>query len=251
MIERIKNLRTKLINRKPSVGAWIQIPHESIVEIFASEGYEWIVIDLEHGSISVHQLPGLFRTIEYYNSLPLARLTSDSPIEIKRVLDAGARGIIIPNIESKNQLQEVILNSKWPPAGKRGVGFSRSNIYGKKFTSYSIEAQEPIIIGMIESKKGVDNIDEILQVKGLDAILIGPYDLSGSLGITADFNNKEFQNSLKKIKASADKYEIALGIHIIEPEQSELINKINEGYSFLPFSLDSYMLNKVATNPLK
>lgn len=250
MIRKIQKLREKLRKNEPSVGAWIQIPNTSIVEIFANECYDWIVIDLEHGAISIQQLPDLFRTIECGNSLPFARLSSNEPSEIKKVLDAGARGLIFPNIESKEQLEKIISNSKYPPAGSRGVGFSRANLFGKNFEQYKEEAQDPIIVAMIESKLAVENIDSITAIKELDAILIGPYDLSASIGKTAQFMDQEFITQLKKIEAAAKNFNLALGIHVIEPQPNELLKRIEEGFCFLPYSLDSYMLTKLASNPL-
>ena len=129
----IQKIRKKLLNKKPSIGSWIQIPHSSIAEIFGQAGYDWVAIDMEHGSISTHQLPDLFRALEIGNTLPLVRLGQAHPKDCKQALDAGAGGVIVPMIEKAEQLQKIRDACCWPPSGKRGVGFSRANLFGKYF----------------------------------------------------------------------------------------------------------------------
>tara|TARA_Y100001968_G_scaffold320739_1_gene354105 strand:+ start:148 stop:879 length:732 start_codon:yes stop_codon:yes gene_type:complete len=229
-----------------TVGSWLQIPHSSIAEILGHSGYDWTVVDLEHGSISVHQLPDLFRAIELGGTLPLARLVESSPLCIKQAFEAGSGGVILPMIESSNQLSSCIESCKWPPAGKRGVGYSRSNVFGKFFQEYRKESQLPLIIAMIESLEGVNQLNEILKVDGLDAVLIGPYDLSASLNITGDFENKIFKTTMTQIIKSCKNNSIPFGTHIIEPYHNEIRLKIKEGYQFLPFSTDAVILERNA-----
>ena len=102
-------------------------------------GYDWVAVDMEHGSFGVHQLPGLFRALELGGTLPLARLAQRQTKDCKQVLDAGAGGVIAPMIESASQLEQVRNACRWPPAGLRGVGFSRANLFGKQFESYREE----------------------------------------------------------------------------------------------------------------
>ena len=250
-LKKIKLIRETLKKGGHSIGSWIQIPDTSIAEIIGYAGYDWVAVDMEHGSISVSQLPDLFRALELGNTLPLARIAQGELKECKQALDAGAGGLIIPMIESADQLKNVINYSKWPPSGKRGVGFSRANLFGKNFDKYVEEAQQPIVIAMIENMNAVNELDNILKVEGLDAILIGPYDLSASLNLTAKFNEQEFLDVIQTIKAKADKENISCGIHVVEPNKTELIKKIDEGYRFIPYSIDSVVFEKHIINPLK
>jgi 2-dehydro-3-deoxyglucarate aldolase len=197
---------------------------------------------MEHGSMSLHQLPDIFRALELGKTLPLVRISEGKPKDCKQALDAGAGGVIVPMIESSSQLERVRENCCWPPTGKRGVAFHRANLFGGRFKDYEKEAQSPLLIAMIETIKGIENIDEILDVKGLDAIIVGPYDLSASLGKTAQFQSKEFLNALEKVSKSAKLKNIPLGIHVVEPSSQELLTRIEEGYQFIAFSLDSVML---------
>lgn len=249
-LEAITKIRKKLENGDFSIGSWIQIPHSSIAEIMGSANYDWVAVDMEHGAISVHQLPDLFRALELGNTLPLVRLAQGQEKDCKQALDAGAGGVIIPMLESAKQLKQVRDSCRWPPAGNRGVSFSRANLFGKGFEEYSEEAQQPLLVAMIEHIKSVDNLDDILKVDGLDAILIGPYDLSASMGLTAKFENKFYLDVMNTIISKAIDAKIPCGIHIVQPSKIELLQKINDGYRFIAYSIDSVFLNNTSKNPL-
>jgi len=156
-IKKINQIRKILHSDKYTLGSWIQIPHSAIAEIMGQSGYDWVAVDLEHGAISIHQLPDLFRSLELGNTLPLARLAQGSPKDCKQALDAGAGGVIVPMIENAKQLKLIRDACCWPPAGNRGVGFSRANLFGKYFDAYSQEAQSPILVAMIENIEAVND----------------------------------------------------------------------------------------------
>lgn len=245
----ILDIRKKLKNKLPSLGSWLQIPHPSIAEILGAANYDWVAVDMEHGSISISQLPDLFRAIELGGTAPFARLLDASANSCKQALDAGALGIILPNINNSTELKSAINFCCWPPQGFRGVGFSRANLFGNNFTEYSEFSQKPFIVAMIENKLGLQDIDNILKVKGLDAILIGPYDLSASLGQTGDFENPLVVAAMERILSHCKIANIPCGLHIVEPDADQLIRRIKDGYTFLPFSMDSVFLTKACVRP--
>ena len=177
-LKAIESIRANLVNGGYSIGSWMQIPHASIAEIMGQAGYDWVAVDMEHSAISAHQLPDLFRALELGDTLPLVRVAQGKIKDCKQALDSGAGGIIVPMVESAEQLQQVRDATRWPPAGTRGVAFSRANLFGKYFDEYIAEAQQPLLVAMIEHVSAVSELDEILKVDGLDAIMIGPYDLS-------------------------------------------------------------------------
>ena len=242
----IHEIRSKVKKGRCTIGSWMQIPHGSVAEIMGSSGFDWVAVDMEHGSISIDKLPDLFRALELGGTLPLARLAQGSAKECKQVLDAGAGGVIVPMVETAEQLIAVRDACRWPPAGNRGVGFSRANLFGKYFEAYRAEAQAPLLVAMIESIRAVNSLPEILKVKGLDAILIGPYDLSASMGATGQFNNREYIAAIKKIRSRCSKTSIAYGVHVIMPETSALKQRIKEGCLFIPYSIDAVMLRSVS-----
>jgi 2-dehydro-3-deoxyglucarate aldolase len=248
-IDKIRNIRDKLNDGRYSLGTWIQIPHPSVAEVIGQSGYDWAAIDMEHGAISVAELPDLFRALELSNTLPLVRVAEGHSKDCKQALDAGAGGIIVPMVESAQQLEKVIDSCCWPPKGTRGVGFSRANLFGKNFSQYTSEAQQPIIVAMIENIKAVDNLQSILKVDGVDAIFIGPYDLSASMGKTADFENPDFLLTVKKIIQTAEAENKPFGIHIVEPKISQLKLRLKEGYRFIAYSVDSVFLRESSEIP--
>jgi 2-dehydro-3-deoxyglucarate aldolase len=248
-LKAIQKIRKNLQNGGNSIGSWMQIPHASIAEIMGQAGYDWVAVDMEHGAISVHQLPDLFRALELGNTLPLARVAQGEIKDCKQALDAGAGGIIVPMIESAEQLEKVRDAIKWPTAGKRGVAFSRANLFGKNFDEYNEEAQQPLLIAMIEHISAIENLDDILKVEGLDAILIGPYDLSASMGLTAKFDHPKFLDIMKKIKESTNKVSVPCGVHVVNPSSNELQVKVDSGYRFIAYSIDAVFLNNSTVKP--
>ncbi len=248
--KRIIELRTKLSNGGHSIGSWMQIPNSSVAEIMGQAGYDWVAVDMEHGSIAANQLPDLFRALELGGTLPLARLAQGHPKDCKQALDAGAGGVIIPMVESAEQLQMVRNACCWPPAGNRGVGFSRANLFGDRFDVYSKEAQTPFLVAMIEHIQSVEKMGSILKVKGLDAILIGPYDLSASMGMTAKFDRPELVSAINKIRSLCIEENIPCGIHVVKPDEKELQLRLNEGYRFIAYSIDAVFLNTYAKRGL-
>ena len=241
-LQAIEEIRQKLSSGTYSLGSWMQIPHPSIAEIMGQAGYDWVAVDMEHGAISAHQLPDLFRALELGNTLPLVRLAHSHFKDCKQALDAGAGGVIVPMIGSADQLRKVRDATRWPPLGNRGVAFSRANLFGKNFDEYIKEAKQPLLVAMIEHIDALDELNDILKVDGLDAILIGPYDLSASMGLTGQFEAPEYLDILVKIKKLSQKFNIPSGIHVVQPDLRELKAKISEGYQFIAYSIDSVFL---------
>jgi 2-dehydro-3-deoxyglucarate aldolase len=242
-LKAIKAIRTCLSKGGHSIGSWMQIPHASIAEIMGQAGYDWVAVDMEHGAIAVHQLPDIFRALELGGTLPLARLAQGHAKDCKQALDAGAGGVIVPMVESPEQLIAVRDACRWPPAGKRGVAFSRANLFGRRFATYTEEAQQPLLVAMIEQIQAINNLDAILAVKGLNAILIGPYDLSASMGLTAQFDHPDFCAVMSLILDKTKTAGVAAGVHVIQPSKDELQRRIGEGYRFIAYSIDTVFLN--------
>ncbi|HSC14550.1 MAG TPA: aldolase/citrate lyase family protein, partial [Gammaproteobacteria bacterium] len=218
----IASIRARLRAGQSSIGSWIQIPHASIAEIMGAAGYDWVALDLEHGSIAAHQLPELCRALELGGTLPLARVAEGTAKDCKQALDAGCGGIIAPMVESAEQLKRIGDACRWPPAGGRGVGFARANLFGERFDEYAKEAQAPLLVAMIEHGRAVERLTEIVRVEGLDAILVGPYDLSASLGRTAQFTHPEFESTMARILEIARAAGVPCGVHVVAPSRAEL-----------------------------
>jgi len=247
----ISKFRKNLKSGKTLLGGWMQISNPDLTELVCDIQYSWIAFDMEHGSFSINDLPNLFRSVELNNKLSFVRLPNKRTDICGQVLDAGCSGVIIPNIKNRKELELIIKSCYLPPEGSRGVGYSRSNVYGKRFKEFKKQKEKPIIVAMIENIQSVKKLEEIISVKGLDSILIGPYDLSASMGITGKFNNLKFKKTIQKIKNIAKKFKVPLGIHIVEPNYKNLKKFINSGYQFIPYCTDTVLINSAIKNSFK
>ncbi|MBI4707947.1 MAG: 2,4-dihydroxyhept-2-ene-1,7-dioic acid aldolase [Candidatus Omnitrophica bacterium] len=237
------NLKEKLKNGQVSIGSWLTIGDASVAEIMSKSGFDWLAVDMEHSAITLKEAQDLIRIIELCGVVPLVRVGENNPNLIKRVMDAGAHGVIVPMVNSKDDAIKAFNSTKYPPLGKRGVGLARAQNYGLGFERYKKWVNKgSIVIVQIEHIEAVENLEEIFSVDGLDGFIIGPYDLSASLGTPGDFKNSKFVRAINRIKEVAKKYEIPAGLHVIDPSAVKLNHSIKEGYKFIGFSLDALLL---------
>lgn len=246
------SLKKKFKLNNKTLGLWISIYSIEIAEIFAKSEFDWIGIDLEHSSINITQAVDLIKVIDLSGGTPLVRVTSNNEDQIKRCLDAGAHGIIVPMINNKDDAEKAVNSCYFPPRGNRGYGLFRANGYGSKsFQYFNWQKKNMILIVQIESKKAVDNIDDIFSVKGIDGYIIGPYDLSASLGKPGVFDSKEFKLCEKTALRVAKKNKLIPGIHIVEPNH-KLVNKFfSNGYKMIVYSVDFKIIMNDISQALK
>jgi 2-keto-3-deoxy-L-rhamnonate aldolase RhmA len=236
-------LKDKLKNKKLTVGSWITVGNVSIAEIMVRVGFDWLVVDMEHSSITISEAQHLIQVIELAGCVPLVRVGSNDSYLIKRVMDAGAHGVIVPMVNSKEDAEKAVGSVKYPPLGNRGVGLARAQGYGKSFLDYKKWLNESsVIIVQIEHIDAVNNLEEILKVDGVDGFIVGPYDLSGSLGVPGDFEHPDVVKALEKVREISTKLGSIAGFHVIPPNRQALDDKIAEGYLFLAHSLDTLFL---------
>ena len=233
------NLKKKLKRGEITLGSWITLGNTSIAEIMAKAGFEWLVVDMEHSVITLDIAQQLIQVIEGCGVVPLVRVGENDATVIKRVMDAGAYGVIVPMVNTRKQAEAAVNAVKYPPFGTRGVGLARAQGYGSSFEEYKKWLdKESIVIIQIEHIDAVKNLEEILAVKGVDGCIIGPYDLSGSLGIPGNFEHDDVATALKKVEKTCAEKKISLGYHVIQPDYNLVLEKIAKGYSFMAFSLD-------------
>lgn len=228
----------------PKIGSWITLNNPSLVEIMSKIGFDWLTIDLEHSSITIEKAEELIRIISLSRVKPYVRLTSINTDQIRRVLDAGAKGLIAPLVKNKNDVKKILDAAFYPPDGERGVGLARAQGYGSYFDKYKKNyAKDLDIFVQIEHIEAVKNLDEILNNKNIKGYFIGPYDLSFSMLIPGNFKHKKFIETIKFIKKTANKYKVKSGIHIVEPNTDELKKIIKEKYDYIGYSLDIRVLD--------
>jgi len=243
------SLKNKLKNNELTIGSWIMMGNPMSVEVMALAGFEWLVIDIEHTSIDLSTTENLIRTIQANNIKALVRVSKNEEVIIKKVLDMGADGIIVPMVCSKEDALQAVSYAKYPPLGKRGVGLYRASGYGTKFEEYKKWVNEElVIIAQIEHINAVNNIDEILQVEGIDGTIIGPYDLSGSMGYPGEFEREDVKNAVQKVLDKCQEHKIPSGFHVVDthPEKSQM--KIEQGCTFLAYGIDYFFLRDSAIN---
>ncbi len=230
-----------------SLGSWITLNHPSIIEILAETGFHWLCVDLEHTSIDYNDAQLLIATIQTKGLKAYVRVGENNARIIKRVLDAGADGIIVPMINTKEDAQKAVVSVNYPPVGKRGVGLARAQGYGFNFDEYkNKKAKEILLIAQIEHIDAVNNLDDILSVDGIHGTLIGPYDLSGSMGKPGRYDDNDVKQVLNKYEITAKNYDKFIGFHVIQPDHKLVLEKIARGYNFIAFSLDSIFLGQAA-----
>ena len=239
----------------PSLGSWITIGHPAVAEIMAAAGFDWLTVDLEHSAISIERAEEIIRIIELCGVKPFVRLSSHNPEQIKRVMDSGAHGIIVPMVKTAEEVTRAVAAVHYPPLGNRSVGLARAQKYGNDFEAYyDWQKSNVMVIVQIEHIDAVDNIEGIFSVQGISGYIVGPYDLSASMGIPGDFANKKMSVALDRIKIAAKDYQVPSGIHIVEPDLGELKQRISEGYKFIAYGVDMRMLDvtcRLATGQVK
>ena len=232
-------LKQKLQNRELTIGSWITLGHPAIPEILAPAGFEWLVVDIEHTTIDLSMVQVLISTIQAQGLAALVRVSKNEEVVIKRVLDAGADGIVVPMVSTVEDAKNAVAFAKYPPEGKRGVGLARAQQYGIGFELYKKWVKDNlIVIVQIEHITAINNLNEILKVKGIDGTIVGPYDLSGSLGIPGQYDQPIVMEALNKFKQICKDNNISMGFHVVDPVEKKVKEKIEEGYNFLAFSTD-------------
>ena len=240
-------LKNKLKKNELTIGSWIMIGDSTSVEVMAQVGFDWLAIDIEHTSFNLETVKNLIQIIQSKNIKALVRVSKNEEVIIKKILDMGADGIIVPMVCSKNDAIQAINFSKYPPDGKRGVGLSRASQYGDKFEEYKKWVQdELIVIAQVEHIDAVNNIDQIIKVDGIDGILIGPYDLSASMGNPGKFEEKNVKNAIKKIIDSCKTNNIPYGIHVVDTNPETMRVRIDQGFTFLAYGIDYMFMKNLA-----
>ena len=237
---------------KISIGSWITLGHLSIVEIMADAGFDWLCVDLEHSVIDFYEAEILIATIQSKGIMPFVRVGYNNEMIIKKVLDAGAQGIIVPMVNSKKDALQAVNSVKYPPQGNRGVGLARAQNYGFNFEEYAKNINSQInVIAQIEHIDAIANLEEILSVDGIDGTIIGPYDLSGSMGKPGQYDDDDVKEVLSKYETISKKLNKPIGYHVIKPDHSVMLEKIGSGYTFLAFSLDTVFLGSICRAEMK
>ena len=248
---RAASLKKRLANNELTIGSWVTLGHPSIAEIMAGAGFDWLVIDAEHSTIELSEIQLLIQAMDTQDCPAIVRVTSNDANQIKRVMDAGATGIMVPLVNSAADAEAAVRHTYYPPTGTRGVGLARAQAYGAGFKSYlDWLADHAVVVVMIEHQDAVKNIDEILSVPGVDAFIIGPYDLSASMGMPGEITHPDVQDAIEQVCAAGLAHAKTGGLHVVEPDLEALYRLIDRGYRFMGYSLDIRILDSLCRRDL-
>jgi 2-dehydro-3-deoxyglucarate aldolase/4-hydroxy-2-oxoheptanedioate aldolase len=243
------NIRARLQKGDTLIGTLITIPAPEIAEIMAEIGYDWLFIDTEHGSFDAQSAQGILQAVDHRCPCVL-RVPTNDEVWIKKALDIGAAGIIAPGVNSAEEAERIVRMCKYPPRGTRGVGIGRAHGYGLKFKEYVAKANDDIaVILQAENTNAVENIAEIVQVPDIDAVLIGPYDLSASMGKTGRIDDAEVQAAIASVTECCREAGMPLGIFADSAESAAPF--IEQGYTLIAISTDCLHMVQGARATLK
>lgn len=248
---RPRGLRQRIEAGETTLGSWMSLGSAGVAEVMAGAGFDWLVIDLEHTAISLGAAEAMIRVLDLKRVPALVRLSSNDPVQIKRVLDTGAHGIIVPSVNSAEEARRAVRAAHYPPLGNRGVGLGRAQGYGPGFEEYLAWSREEIVVILqIEHAAGVENLEEILDVPRVSGTIIGPYDLSGSIGKPGQMEHVEVTSLLDRYQEVSASKGKAMGYHVIEPSAEAVQTRISQGYTFLAFSTDFLFLGTSCRNEM-
>jgi 4-hydroxy-2-oxoheptanedioate aldolase len=249
---RANHVKRRLRDGQPSVGTWLSLPGAPSARYMAQLGFDWLTVDTEHQPIGIETATAMFAAIAGSGPAPLARVPWNNGQNIKRVLDCGAWGIVVPMVETRAEAEEAVAAAKYPPVGTRSVGGSLHALsFGTDAATYYASANDEVLVVLqMESARSVENAEELLGVPGIDAVFIGPNDLMASLGLTPamESDDRRFVQALEHIRVTARKNGVAPGIHVADHEAAR--RRIEEGFQFIALASDLRFMLAAARDEL-
>lgn len=224
----MKDLKKRLKQGETLTGCWLNLGNSTVAEIVGDVGFDWVLIDLEHGVGAEKDVLYQLQALEHTPAAPIVRVESSELQRIMRVLDLGVEGIMCPRIKDASEAKNVVNSLRYPPEGSRGVAkIVRATGFGKNFSNYFRDIKENILgIAQIETPEALNHLDEIAMLDGIDVLFIGPADLSMSLGIFGQFDHPLFTDALKATIEAADKAGKATGILLPSPDEFEIYHQM-------------------------
>lgn len=239
-------VKDALAQGKPSIGTWSTSGDPTVVETLAhSSALDWVTLDFEHNAIDVSTAVNCLRGANGSGKPLFARLPDNDPIWVKRILDIGFAGIVVPDVKDEAQAEAAVAAAKYRPRGRRGIGSTRGLLmYGNDY--YEIANDMTLVVCMIEDGAAVDRIDKIMAVEDLDVCFIGPNDLANSLGVPTGLDNQhpDHVEAVSRVVEAGKRHGIATGIHCIDG--AEAARRIAQGMTWFPIGSDVRLLKVAA-----
>jgi 2-keto-3-deoxy-L-rhamnonate aldolase RhmA len=242
-----KSLKHKLRKRERLFAGWISYAHPSIAETFAYAGFDFIAIDMEHSTISLEQGQRIIAATQSLGVPCLPRPVSHSNDWIKPLLESGADGMIMQMVNTGEELKQICDHVKYPPEGNRSFGVNRAQNYGFTFDEYVKDWNDSsILIIQVESQKAVDNIEELLENPLVDGVMVGPYDISGSLGVPGQLEHPKVVEASRKVILACEKAGISCGTQLADVNEAGINRMFDLGYTYSILGSDLFVLWKWA-----
>jgi len=246
-------VRAKLKQGKPSVGTWLTLPDPVAAQLMARTGFDWLTVELEHTPITFETAAQCFAIIAATGAVPLARVPWNTGENIKRVLDTGAWGIVVPMVNSREEAEAVVAAARYQPVGQRSIGgqLHAANYDTDPGTYYRRANEEILVVIMAEHHLAVERADEIFSVPGIDAVFIGPNDLHNSMGKAPVFesDDREFVEAVEHILKTAQTHNVAAGIHVLDAETA--LRRIKQGFQFVAVASEAGLMLAKAQETLR
>ena len=247
LFESRKNLKLKFRNREKLYGGWISFAHPSIVETFAMAQFDFLAIDMEHSTISLEQSQRIIAASQSEGVPCLPRPVSHSNDWIKPILESGADGMIIQMVNTQSELDEICRHVKYPPVGRRSFGVNRAQSYGFDFKEYVEHWNDSsTLIIQVESIQAVENIGCLVANSAVDGVMIGPYDISGSLGVPGQLNHPKVIEASRKVIEACEKAGISCGTQLNDVTANSIKELFGLGYTYAILGSDLFVLWKWA-----
>ena len=243
------NFRERLHAGETLFGSLLNMPSASVAEVLAAAGFDWLFIDTEHGPIGTSALLSILQAVDRRLAC-IVRIPELNGGAIKRTLDSGAHGIIVPQVETAAAAAEVVRCGRYAPLGERGMGLGRAHGYGFSFADYVAGANDAItLVIQVEHARAVDNIEAIVAVDGIDAVFIGPYDLSASLGLAGKIDHPRVIEAIEHVTRTCQQAGRALGYFGVDA--AAVKPYIAQGYTLICAGIDCVLLGQSAERLVK
>lgn len=233
-----KWLRQRALEGELLSGCWVVLGSSLTAEICGRAGFDWVILDLEHGMGDLESLLYQLQAMEGTPAVPLVRIAWNQTHLFKRVLDLGPSGVMVPWVNSAEEASQAVRAMRYPPQGVRGVTpLSRPGNFGQDYQEYFDQANDKLLtIVQIETPQAVENVDEIAAVDGVDVLFVGPMDLSINMGIAKQFDHPRFREALAAVLAACRRHGKAAGILLLDPDKVK--PTVDDGFTFVGLSSD-------------
>ncbi len=244
---KFEDTRDAIKQKSLTIGSWLMFDHPLMTELVARSGaFDWLCIDMEHGGANLSSMAQQIQIIDLAGGTPIVRVGSNDAFQIKRALDAGAAGIIVPMTMDADDAKRAVDAMYYPPKGTRGVGLFRAQDYGSDFETYRQKVDDGLIfIPQIEHHSAVSDLENILDVDGVDGFIVGPYDLSGSLGRPGEFSHPDVIAQMDRLEAVMQSNPKPGGFHVVHPDHDEMQHRIDQGARLLAYGIDMVFLGEM------